>query len=495
MKKNAIEEEYASLIKNGTWTLCNLPNGRKPISNKWIFKLKLKANDEIDKYKARLVARGFTQEKGFDFNETYSPTAKLVTFRVLMAISVHFGLHIHQMDVKCAFLNGKLNEEVYMLQPKGFEDGTSKVCKLEKSLYGLKQDSRMWNERFHQFMVRIGFKRCLGDQCLYVKTTNGIPCYVLLFVDDLLIISKEVRIVETIKRMFKTEFEMTDIGKVDTFLGVHIVRDEEKQTITMNQSNYLKKMLQKFNMGDCKGIDTPMENGLDLRDGNSDENSVAPYRELIGCLTYTTLTTRPDLCAATNYFSRFQSSYNDTHFQHAKRILRYVKGTIDLKLRYKKYENAEPLIGYADADWGNDKNDRKSISGYVFKVFGNTVSWSSKKQPTVSQSSTEAEYVALAYAMNEGLWLRILLKELNIDCANATVIYEDNTSCKSIAEEPKENKRMKHIDIKYHFIRDEIEKGKFKLCYIQSSDQLADVMTKGLNRKWFVKHRANLDLI
>lgn len=492
--KQAINEEYSSLMKNQTWSLCELPKGRRAISNKWVFKLKLKANGEIDKYKARLVARGDTQVEGFDYNETYSPTARLTTFRVLMSIAVQFGLHVHQLDVKSAFLNGKLNEEIYMQQPKGFEDGTSKVCKLQKSLYGLKQASRMWNQRFHDFMLRIGFKRCISDQCVYVKVCNGITCYVLLYVDDTLVISSDFRLIETIKAMLKNEFEMTDIGKIDTFLGVSVNYDWKNQKISMNQSSYLKKVLKKFNMTDCKPINTPMENGIDLRGGDPDDYCNAPYRELIGCLTYATIASRPDLAAATNYFSRFQSNFNDEHFKYAKRILRYIKATEDLNLVYKRNDGAAAIVGYTDSDYASDKNDRKSISGYVFKVFGNTVSWSSKKQTCVSQSSTEAEYVALAQGMNEGKWLQALLTELKIKCDASITIYEDNTSCISAATNAKDHKRMKQIDVEHHYIRDEIAKGTFKLEHIQTGEQTADIMTKGLSEKLFVKHRFNLSL-
>lgn len=217
-----------------------MPSNRKVISCKWVLKLKHKANGEVDKYKARLVARGFTQEKGFDYNETYSPTAKFTTFRVLMAIAVHSDYHIHHMDVKCAFLNGQLNEEIYMQQPEGFEDGTNRVCKLQKSIYGLKQASRMWNERFHQFMIKIGFKRCSSDHCLYTRIGNGTVCYILLYVDDLLIISNDIKIINTTKRLLSNEFEMSDIGQVDNFLGVHIVYDKSNHSISMGQLNYLQ---------------------------------------------------------------------------------------------------------------------------------------------------------------------------------------------------------------------------------------------------------------
>lgn len=460
--KGAINEEYSSLMKNGTWTLCKLPGNRRAISCKWVFKLKQKANGEVDKYKARLVARGFTQSKGFDYNETYSPTAKLTTFRVILAIAVHHDYHIHQMDVKCAFLNGHLNEEIYMTQPEGFENGTNMVCKLNKSLYGLKQASRMWNERFNEFMLKIGFARCLNDHCLYIKKSNDIICYILLYVDDLLIVSGDMKLINVIKSMLLREFEMTDLNEANNFLGINIVRKDMHQ-ITMDQTNYFRKMLQKFGMSDCKGISTPIEVGLHLEDGIVNDNNKVPYRELIGCITYATLTTRPDLCAATNFFSRFQSCYDDNHFQHAKRMLRYIQDTKNLKMIYRKQNNTAVLVGYADSDFAGDKNDRKSTSGFVYKVYGNTVSWSSKKQPTVSLSSTEAEYIALGGAICEGKWLRGLLRELNIDCGGATTIHEDNQSTIRVAEEPREHQRMKHIDVKYNFIRESVANDEFKL--------------------------------
>lgn len=492
--KNAVESEYASLIHNKTWVLCKLPPNRKTISCKWVFKLKRKANGDIEKYKARLVARGFTQEKGFDFNETYSPTARLTTFRVLMSMANHFGYFVHQMDVKCAFLNGSIQEEIYMEQPEGFVKDNSLVCKLERSLYGLKQASRMWNERFHGFMLTIGFKRCESDNCLYTKFDGKTVAFVLLYVDDLCLISNSMERMNDIKSALSAEFEMTDIGPIDTFLGMHVQRNERTGTLSMGQTQYMKNVLKKFDMESCKTASTPMEVGLSLEkseNGKCDK----PYRELIGCLTYATTATRPDLCAATGYFGQFQNSYSDEHFGYAKHILRYVRGTLDLKLKYQRDPLAKVLVGYADADWAGDKNDRKSVSGYVFKVFGNVVSWSSRKQSTVSLSSTEAEYVSLAQGACEAIWLRNLLHDLGIDCNGPVTIFEDNTSCIKIAEAPRDHRKMKHVDVKYNFIRDEIVAKTIKVEYLQSSEQTADIMTKPLGKTAFQKHRGNLNLI
>lgn len=492
--KKAIEDEYQSLIKNNTWTLYDLPKDRKEVTNKWVFKLKRKADGEIDKYKARLVVRGFSQRIGFDYNETYAPVAKLVTLRILLAIANRMDFHIHQMDVKSAFLNGKLSEEIYMQQPDGFVNGT-KVCKLNKALYGLKQASRVWNDRFNEFMIRIGFARCEADQCLYITVKKEVTCYVLLYVDDLLLLCKDVNMINTVKQLLSREFEMTDVGEANKFLGMYIKQDIKNGTISLNQSQYLENVLRKFDMKNCKSKTTPMEKGLHLKKGDASNGSKQPYRELIGCLTYATITTRPDLCAATGYFSRFQSCFDETHYAHAKHILRYIHGTTDLKLLYQKQESAAVLVGYADADWGGDKNDGKSTSGYVFKVFGNTVSWASRKQGTVSLSSTEAEYVALTEAICEAKWIHKLLNELGINCNGPISIFEDNQSCIRIVEESHELKRIKHINIKYNFIREAILNNEIKIEYISSNEQVADIMTKGLGRNLFLKHRNHLNLV
>lgn len=263
---------------------------------------------------------------------------------------------------------------------------------------------------------------------------------------------------------------------------------------TLSQTHYLKNVLKKFDMFDCKPAATPIEKGLNLMNG--DENSLTnqPYRELIGCLTYATQTTRPDLCSSTNYFSRFQNCCTDEHYNYAKRILRYIRGTADLKLIYHRNESADILTGYTDSDWAGDLNDRKSTSGYVFKIFGNTVSWLSQKQPTVSLSSTEAEYLALSNGVCEAKWLRCLLKELGHECNTPTTIFEDNQSCIKVAEEPRGHKRMKHIDVKYNFIREAVANKEVELKYIPTNDQVADIMTKGLGRILFQKHRKSLNL-
>jgi hypothetical protein len=486
--KKAIEDEMESLMKNKTWILTPLPPGRKAISCKWIFRIKKDRNGEIDKYKARLVAKGFSQEKGFDYNETYAPVAKLVTVRILLALANQFNLYVEQMDVKTAFLNGVLEEVIYMKQPEEFQKNESNlVCKLQKSLYGLKQSPRSWNNRFHNFVVQLGFKRSYADYCLYYSEKDK-NVWLLLYVDDILLVGPDKEAIQYLKDKLSKEFDMTDLGQVNHFLGLRIIRDFKNGIIEVDQSVYIQNVLVRFGMGNCKPVSTPMENGLKLS-RNEDLKLVTkePYRELIGCLMYAALGCRPDITFAVNHFSQYQSAPTDEHWTHLKRILRYLKGSYDKKLVFKRTENPEAIIGYADADWANNIDDRKSVSGYIFKIYGSTISWSTKKQDSVALSSTQAEYVALCHAATEGIWLRRLLDTLDVGDGQCFVIYEDNQPCIAVAEEPKEHRKMKHISLKFHFLRDEIAKKTLTVKYIPTGEQLADLLTKALPRIQFDK--------
>lgn len=489
----AVKSEMDSLLRNETWQMTELPKGRSVVDCKWVFKRKRGENGAAGEYKARLVARGFSQRKGFDFEETYSPVAKMTTFRTLLAIAVRNNLHIHQMDVKTAFLNGNLREEIYMRQPEGFENGNL-VCKLNKSLYGLKQASRMWNERFHQCVTNLGFKRSEYDYCLYSKGHDELKIYLLLYVDDLVLVGSCVREIERIKLLMSKEFEMKDMNELKNFLGICIERDMSKGTLHFHQKPYLMNVLKRFGMENCNGIGTPMERQLKLPKSNENVTTTMPYRELIGCLMYAMITSRPDISAAVNYFSQFQSCATDEHWKHLKRILRYLKRTLDLKLVYERDNDGDTLVGYAGADWANDVNDRKSVSGHVFQVYGSTVSWMTRKQSTVSLSSTEAEFIALSTAACEAIWIGGVLRELNVELIEPITMYEDNQACIHIAEEPREHRRMKHIDVKFNHIRELIVQQQIKVKYMPTKEQLADIMTKGVVAILFNYLRAKLGM-
>lgn len=476
----AVKEEMSSHEKNKTWTLTKLPVGRKLISCKWVFRIKRGEGGAPDRYKARLVARGFSQRYGYDYVETYAPVARLDTVRTLLAVANQHRLKVHQLDVKTAFLNGKLQEDFYMALPEGLQVESDFVCRLNRALYGLKQASRAWNERFHQFVIKLKFRRSENDRCLYVREENGEKVFLILYVDDILIACHDSNIILELKQQMMKEFEMSNLGEVSYFLGMHIERDIEKRYMKITQRSYLESLLRRFRMEDCKVVGTPMECHLKLKKGTEADKTCNPYRELIGCIAYVAQTSRVDLCAAVNLLSQYQSCPTDEHWSYLKRILRYIKGTLDVGLEFKGGETEEAVVVYSDADWGNDISDRRSISGYIIRVFGGTVAWLTRKQQTVALSSTEAEFVALCTAACEGVWIRRLLEDLGVFVKGAVRYLEDNQSCIRVAEEPRDSRRMKHVDIKFNFIRELVQDGQIAIEFIPSDLQLADIMTKGL---------------
>lgn len=492
--RSAIEEEMDSLRRNNTWTLTELPAGRKAVSCKWVFRIKRGDGDVPDRYKARLVARGFSQRQGFDYTETYSPVAKLDTLRTVLALANRDRLHVHQMDVRTAFLNGTLSEEIFMTQPDGFQQGKNLVCRLNRSIYGLKQASRAWNQRFHEFTEKLGLKQSANDQCLYTMGEGRDRIIVIVYVDDILIVGASLQTVKAIKRKFSEEFEMTDAGEVRQFLGMTIKRNVEAGTMKISQRGYLESLLRRFDMMECKSISTPMENRLRLEKGVEERRTDKPYRELVGCLMYASLTARPDLSAAVNYYSQFQACPNEEHWVHLKRVLRYVKGTLDYGLLYEAETEEKLLQVFSDADWANDLIDRRSVTGCVFKVSGCTVSWTTRKQHTVSLSSTEAELAALVTAACHTLWMKRLLLDLGHEPKGPITILEDNQSTIRIAEDARDHGRLKHVDTKYHFLRELIQQAVITVEFVCSSDQQADIMTKALPSASFKKLRSELGI-
>lgn len=484
--KKAIAEEMKALHDNETWTLIqSVPDGRKAINSMWIFTIK---NDtDSPRYKARLVAKGCAQSAGIDYTETFAPVAKMTTIRTLLSIAVQYDLQIHQMDVKTAFLNGNLKEEIYMKLPPG-EDGIVRTCQLKKCLYGLKQASRSWNERFDQIIISMGFTRLRSDSCVYILKDKNI--YLVLYVDDMLIFGKDAKCIKWIKESLSKHFQMKDIGSVKNFLGLEIFR--ETGVLEVSQQSYVERILQNFGMENCKPVSTPISTSGKWK---RDEGilTTKPYKALLGCLQYLALMSRPDLCFSVNFFSQFQSSPSDSHWSGLQRILRYLQGTKTYRLVYHRSTNEAPLTGYADADFANGLDDRRSTSGIMYTVFGNTVSWKTKKQTLVVLSSTEAEFVALCEASKEGMWLSNLLHEIGIDVLPFR-IHEDNIPCISIAEEPRHHQRTKHIDIKYAFVRELIKEKKIELNYIPTDFQLADIFTKALGEAKFSKFVSALNL-
>ena len=491
--RDAMDEEIKAIMKNNTWELASLPNGQKAIGVKWVYKAKKNANGEIERYKARLVAKGYSQRAGIDYDEVFAPIARLETIRLIISLAAQNRWKIYQMDVKSAFLNGVLEEEVYIEQPLGYKvkGQEDKVLKLKKALYGLKQAPRAWNSRIDKYFQEHNFTRCPHEHALYVKIKDGDVLITCLYVDDLILTGNNPSMFEEFKKAMTREFEMTDIGLMSYYLGIEVKQKEEG--VFISQEGYARELLKKFKMNDCKPVSTPIECGAKLSKYDEGEHvDATSFKSLVGSLRYLTCT-RPDILYAVGLVSRFMEAPTTTHLKTAKRILRYIKGTINFGIFYYQ-SNDYRLLGYSDSDWAGDLDDRKSTSGFVFFLGDTAFTWMSKKQPIVTLSTCEAEYVAATSCVCHAIWLRSLLKELGMTQKEPTEVMVDNKSTIALAKNPVFHDRSKHIDTRYHYIRECITRKDVQLEYVKSQDQVADIFTKPLKHEDFVKLRSLLGI-
>lgn len=479
--EQAMDEEIRSLEENHTWEIVDLPKGSKVVGCKWVYKIKTDENGIISRYKARLVARGYTQKYGIDYKEVFAPVVRQTTFRTLLAVAGKRKLAVKHYDIKNAFLNGNLEEDIYMQVPQGYEGCEDKVCKLRKGLYGLKQAAKGWNQRLNDVLTGLDFIQSKIDTCLYTHKSAEQVTYLIVYVDDILIASNNSVFVSHVELVLNAEFKVTDLGEVSYYLGMKVERDDAG-FFSINQSAYIKRLLHSFNLQDCKVSKLPLDSGYEKfkNEGRCLENNVF-YQRLIGALMYISVCTRPDITASIAILSRKIKEPLQTDWIEAKRTLRYLKGTINYKLKLGNLnEQNDELLGYADADWAQDITDRKSHSGYVFKLHGGTISWACRKQACVSLSSTEAEYVALAEASQEAVWLKNLLEDFGYIHDRAILMYEDNQSCLKLISKHKYSKRTKHMDVKLHYIRDLKEKSVLRYEYCDTEHMVADMFTKPL---------------
>ncbi|CAM8927036.1 unnamed protein product [Rhodiola kirilowii] len=468
-----MHDEIKSMNDNKTWKLIPLPKNARAIACKWIFRLKDgNSPAEPPRFKARLVAKGFSQKEGIDYNEIFAPVVKYKTLRLLLAMSTVFNWEIDQMDVKTAFLNGDLEETIYMKQPKGFVDRKfpDHVCHLNKSIYGLKQSPRQWNRKFDACMTDLGFSKSKYDSCLYLKNMNAkYPAFVLLYVDDMLIISDSRLVINSIKSDIKKHFDMKDMGEAQRILGVKITRDRNKRVMYLSQTDYLDKVLDKFQLKNAKPSLVPLGGHLELTKHDcpvSDEDklkmSKVPYDVAVGSVMYAMLCTRPDLAFGVSVLSRFMSNPGDKHWIAMKYLLKYISGTRKLGLIYGSHAPKTELYGYVDSDYASNKDNRKSTTGFFFTRAGNCISWKSQLQPIVALSSTEAEYIAATEASKEAIWLKGILQEIDRN-TYMPIIYMDSQGVLCLCKDPVYHERSKHIDVRYHFIRDMIESKEFEI--------------------------------
>lgn len=481
--RDAMQKEITALEANGTWTLEYLPPGKRAIDSKWVYKIKYKPDGTIERYKARLVAKGFTQVEGIDYHDTFAPVAKLVTVRCLIALAASKGWHLHQLDVNNAFLHGDLEEEVYMKIPQGFaKSGDDRVCRLRKSLYGLRQASRNWYTKFTNALLKINFTQSCADHSLFIHRTGDVFVAALIYVDDVLLTGNDLELMQRIKQFLDHQFSIKDLGPLKYFLGIEVARTRDG--IVLSQRKYVLDILEDSGMQGARPSLFPIEQHHQLTQPTS---KVAPnpasYRRLVGRLLYLTIT-RPDITYAVNTLSQFVHSPSPSHVDAANRVLRYLKCTPGQGIFFP-FQNSLNIEAFCDADWGGCQTTRRSTTGYFIRLGSAPISWRTKKQSVVARSSAEAEYRAMASTVSELIWLRCLLQELGVSICEPTILHCDNQAALHIAANPVFHERTKHVEMDCHFVRERVASKEIQPRKISSNEQIADLFTKGLAKNRF----------
>lgn len=507
----AMDEELQSLISNKTWRVVQRPGGgRKVIKCKWVYKVKVNSDGSVERYKARLVAKGFEQKEGVDYLETYAPVARMETIRLLLAVAARFNLDVTQLDFKTAFLYGELkNVEIYMRPPRGYsinemqtgteaesmqdedetsdqESGNGKCLLLIKGLYGLKQAGREWNTKLNEALISFGFTRSKSDLCLYFYQQDNIVMVLTVWVDDVIAAHNSMPMWNRLIHYLRKSFKVTNMGECTWVLGMKLKRSREEHTLHISQELHLENILKRFNMDKCKPVAIPMLSKPKLRQQQEGETLTAhPYRSVVGALMYLAVCTRPDISYAVGQLARYCSAPTETHWSAAMYLLRYLKGTAKDGLLYQCKDALPILRMFSDSDWASCEDTRRSCTGYVSEFANATITWCSRMQSSVKDSTLYAEYTALSEALKDVLWLRHLLSEIKLEQRDPTTMFQDNQGTIAFSKNPRVHKRTKHIDVKHHMIREHIEDDVIRMEYIPSADNKADIFTKPLKRVQF----------
>jgi hypothetical protein len=493
---NAAQERYNALMEQKVFELVDRPKDRKILRTKPVFSIK------PDRYQVRIAAKGFGQIYGQDFEETFSPVAAGDSIRMLLSLAAIFDFHVHQVDYSQAYLNAPLDKVVYMEQPEMWHDGSNKVCKLLKSIDGLKQSGRQWNIILKEMLEQLGFKIVISLPSCHVMRQDGMFFIVPIVVDDKLLISNDLDLIDRIKADFDKKYKCKDLGEVSSFVGVDIVRDRKNKTISLSSHGFIDKVLRRFGMQDSRPCKTPMPEGLQLEKNmpaTTDEEQEFvknfPYREIAGALNWLAGTTRPDITYAVSVAMRYASCYGPAHCHQLLHLLKYLNGTKDIRLVLGQpaehpLDPDSPLDvklqAFADASYGDCKDDGKSTSGFAMFLNGSLVNWGTKKQSIVAQSTMESEIVSANSAGRTLAHGRNVLSELGFGQKDPSKLWEDNTACIKVVKDPQHHGRAKHMDLRYFWIREAVQQGKIAIQYVATQDQIADIFTKPLG---FIKHR------
>lgn len=473
----AMKEEIKSLNSLNSWEKTTLPESRKAIGCKWVFKIKTDENGNVERYKARLVAQGFSQKYGIDYDQIFSPVGRPETFRLILVVAGVKKFMLKQFDIQTAFLNGNLKEEIYMKQPEGFNSGPD-VYRLRKSLYGLKQAARVWNETLTNSLFEAGAKQSLFDPCLFSIKENNDECYILIHVDDILVATNSQHLIDKLENTMNKSFVAKNLGDAKQYLGIKITKSSDG-FFEISQPNYIEKIIRENGLENCNPSKYPIDTGYHKLEDKNFLQSNHEYRSIIGSLLYLANNSRPDISVYVSILSRHVENPREVDMIEAKRIIRYLKGTMNLKLKLATMNTEFPIVSFVDADYAEDRIDRKSMSGFLCFVLGGLISWRAKKQGIVTLSTAEAEYVSISEGCQELTWIQNLCKEFGIDTKDS-LIFSDNQSAIALTN-GKCSHRTKHIDVRYHYVRDLVNDGTVTLDYKATNENLADMLTKPLN--------------
>jgi hypothetical protein len=477
-------------LDNGTWELLKLPAGRKAIGSKWVFKIKRNADGSIERYKARVVAQGFSQRPSINFTETFAPTTKWAALCSIFALAAFEDLELESVNISNAYLNGELKDvEVYMQQPEGFKvKNSSWAAKLQKGLYGMKQGGCCWYKKLDQVLQGEGFRRLRSNASIFVWKDADSKVIVPVFVDNITLASKSKPKIQMLKTMLAKHFKLRNLGASKQLLGVEILCNRAKGELGLTQRGYARDILARFGLSDCRPVSTPLDPGTRL------DASLAPsmpaevafmhtvdYVSAVGALMYLAIVTRPDIAYAVGVLCRFMANPGPEHWKAAKHLLRYVAGTIDFCLLYKLDPNVLNLFRtFSNADLAGNVDTGRSTTGCVVKMGTGAVSWSSKLQSIAALFTTEAEFVTAVSAGQELIWMSQLLAKLGYDTSGAVPLLMDNQSAIQVARNPKHHGRMKHLNLHYFWLCNEVVKGHLALRYIPTAEMAADILTKAL---------------
>ncbi|MBW0515470.1 hypothetical protein O181_055185, partial [Austropuccinia psidii MF-1] len=457
--KAAIDNELCSMESLNVWEVVEQQESCKLVGTTWVFKIKKNHSNEVTEYKAQLCAQGFTQIQGVDFEKTYAPTGRLNSLQTLIALAAAKNRKLHQIDIKSAFLNAPLREEVYLHVPQGLPLDQKKHClRLKKAIYGLKQAPLAWYQHLKEYLLSIDFVACVLDACIFYRAGSK-PMWLYINVDDIAVVGEDI---EEFKNKIALKFEIKDLGSADLMLGVKITHNSD--SICLDQKHFAESLLDQYSMGECRPVSTPLVPNEHLSTATEEEIAVLKnlrvnYRSAIGSINYLSTATRPDLSFAVSCLSQYLENPGLKHWQAFMHVLRYLKGSLDVGLRYPR-GGSQGITAWSDADWGNCRSTRRSVTGYLATFHGCLVLWKTRKQPSWSEEAGILKFTT------------------------PITVWEDNQGCISTANGDCNfnSQRMKHVDIQLHFVKEVIRSSIIKLCYAPSSGMLADFLTKLVNK-------------